>query len=196
MRFSGKTIGFGITGSHCTIEEAIPQMARLISEGATLIPVLSESVGHTDTRFGKAEEWKLRILNVTGREPLETIQDVELFGPKKLLDVMVVAPCTGNTLAKMARGITDTVVTMAAKAHLRNGRPLVVAIATNDGLGANAPNIGELLNRKHVFLVPFGQDSPTGKANSLVADMSLISDTVAAALCDEQIEPLLISRAK
>lgn len=195
MKLSGKTIGFAITGSHCTIAEVIPQMARLVHEGGTLVPVFSESVSHTDTRFGTAQEWRLRVFGVAGREPLETIADVEQFGPKQLLDALVIAPCTGNTLAKLARGITDSVVTMAAKAHLRNRRPLIVAISTNDGLGANAPNIGELLNRKHVYLVPFGQDSPEGKANSLVADMSLILETVLAALNGEQLEPLLLSRA-
>lgn len=189
-------IGFAITGSHCTIAEVIPQMERLRQEGANLVPVLSESVQNTETRFGTPDKWRLHALNITGREPLLSIRDVEPFGPKAMLDLLIVAPCTGNTLAKLAHGVTDSVVTMAAKAHLRNARPLVIALATNDGLGANAPNLGLLLNRKHVYFVPFGQDSPQGKANSLVADMDQIPDTVAAALSGCQIEPVLVARAK
>lgn len=196
MRLEGKTIGFAITGSHCTIAEVFPQMERLRQEGANLIPILSESVQSTETRFGTPDNWRLHVLNVTGREPFLSIRDVEPFGPKAMLDLLIVAPCTGNSLAKLARGITDSVVTMAAKAHLRNARPLVIALSTNDGLGANAPNLGQLLNRKHVYFVPFGQDSPEGKANSLVADMSQIADTVVAALNGRQIEPLLVARAK
>lgn len=196
MRLEGKTIGFAITGSHCTIGEVLPQMERLRQEGADLIPIISESVQNTDTRFGTADNWKMQILNIAGREPFLSIRDVEPFGPKAMLDLLIVAPCTGNTLAKLAHGITDSVVTMAAKAHLRNARPLVIALSTNDGLGANAPNLGLLLNRKYVYFVPFGQDSPEGKANSLVADMGRIADTVASALKGGQIEPLLVARAK
>lgn len=196
MRLEGKTIGFAITGSHCTIDEVIPQMERLRQEGADLIPILSESVQSTETRFGTPDKWRLHVFNITGREPLLSIREVEPFGPKAMLDLLIVAPCTGNTLAKLARGITDSVITMAAKAHLRNARPLVIAVSTNDGLSANAPNLGLMLNRKHVYFVPFGQDNPQGKTNSLVADANQIVDTVVAALEGRQIEPILVVRTK
>lgn len=193
MDLAGKIIGLALTGSHCTISEVYPQIKELILQGATVIPVFSESVQHTDTRFGTVQERKLQIIELTGREPLGTIAEVEQIGPRKMFDILVIAPCTGNTLAKMAHGITDSVVTMAAKAHLRNRRPLVIGLATNDGLGTNAANLGQLMNRKHVYFIPFGQDNPAEKTNSLVSDMRLLCDTVQHALDGEQLQPVLIN---
>jgi dipicolinate synthase subunit B len=193
MRFSGIKIGFALTGSHCTIAEVLPYLDVLIGEGAEIIPILSPAARDTDSRFGKADDLYRHILDVTGREPITTIVEAESIGPKKLLDGLIVAPCTGNTLAKVAVAITDTSVTMACKAQLRNNRPVVLAISTNDGLSANARNIGFLLNRKGIFFVPFGQDAPQTKQTSLIAKMALIPDTVAAALEGRQIQPVLVS---
>jgi len=193
MDLTGKIIGLALTGSHCTISEVYPQIKKLITQGATVIPIFSESVQHTDTRFGTVQERRLQILELTGAEPLRTITEVEQIGPKKMFDLLVIAPCTGNTLAKMAHGITDSVVTMAAKAHLRNRRPLVIALATNDGLGTNAVNLGHLMNRKNVYFVPFGQDNPAEKNNSLVSDMHFLCETVQHALDGEQLQPVLIN---
>ncbi len=192
MDLSSKTIGFAMCGSHCTLEEVIPEVARLVKEGATVIPIISESVANTDTRFGSAQKWKDELLRLTGRKPLSTIVEVEPIGPKKLLDIMVVAPCTGNTMAKIANAITDSTVTMAVKAHLRNDRPVVLAISTNDALGNNARNLGVLLATKNVFFVPFGQDNPQGKPKSLVARLDLLKVTILEALSGKQIQPLLL----
>jgi dipicolinate synthase subunit B len=145
-----KTIGFAVTGSFCTLSQIMPQVERLVQAGAKVIPVLSEVVSNTDTRFGTAEEWREQLKTITGKKPLVGVKETEPFGPKGLLDLLIVAPCTGNTLGKLANGITDTGVTMAVKAHLRNERPVVLAVSTNDGLGAAAKNIGALLNMKQV----------------------------------------------
>ncbi len=187
---NGKTVGVAMTGSFCTLSQVMPQIARLVTAGAEVIPVLSETVNGTDTRFGKAEEWREKLKDITGRSPLVSVKETEPFGPKALLDLLIVAPCTGNTLGKLANGITDTSVTMAVKAHLRNQRPVVIAVSTNDGLGGAAKNIGALLNMKHVYFVPFGQDDPIGKPRSLVAQMGRIFDTAALALNGEQIQPI------
>ena len=157
-----------------------------------MIPIVSETTASTDTRFGTSEDLLERIRELTGREPLCDIPAVEPIGPKALLDVLVIAPATGNTIAKLAAGITDTAVTMAAKAHLRNGRPVVIAMASNDGLAAGAKNIGELLVRKHYYFVPFGQDNARLKPCSLMADFTKIPETVDSALRGEQIQPLLV----
>ncbi|WP_031514452.1 dipicolinate synthase subunit B [Desulfofalx alkaliphila] len=193
MRLKGVRIGFALTGSHCTIEETIPQIERLVNEGAEVFPIVSTSVETTDTRFGRSSHWLERIKEITKKEVISTITGAEPFGPKKLVDVMVIAPCTGNTMAKLTMGITDGSVLMAAKAHLRNLRPVVIGISTNDGLGINAKNIGMLINFKNIFMVPFGQDSPGEKPNSLKSDMNLILETVEAALKGKQLQPIIIT---
>lgn len=192
MLLDGIKIGFGLTGSFCTIDKVMPEVEKLVSNGAKVFPILSDSVGEFDTRFGRAEDFRLKLEGITGNKIINTIIEAEPIGPKSLLNIIVVAPCTGNTLAKMANGITDTTVTMACKAHLRNQKPVVIAISTNDGLGTNAKNIGMLLNMKNIYLVPFGQDGPSTKPNSLVADTSKIMPTIVEALNHKQIQPLLI----
>ncbi len=196
MQLAGVRIGIGLTGSHCTIPEVIPEIKRLKQEGADLYPILSPAVLETDTRFGKAEDLQKTLTTITGRKPWYTLVEVEPIGPKKLLDVMVVAPCTGTTLSRLAMGISDTAVTLACKAHLRNGRPVVVAISTNDGLGANLHNVATMLNRKYIYFVPFGQDDPEGKPRSLVARMELLCETIVAALRGEQIQPVILGNIK
>lgn len=188
-----ETIGFALTGSYCTFAKVIPQIEAMLSQGYRVIPIVSEHTAECDTRFGTAQKWKDELQRLTGETLLESLPQVEPIGPKRLLDLLVVAPCTGNTIAKMANGIADTAVTLAVKSHLRNNRPVVIAVSTNDGLGANAKNIGVLLARKHIYQVPFGQDDFAEKENSLVADFSLIPDTVAAALNRKQLQPILLS---
>ncbi len=190
--FSGLKVGFAITGSHCTIAEVLPAMRILVDKGAVVIPIFSPAVRDTDTRFGKAEDLYRDIRSITVHEPLTTLVEVEPIGPRKLLDLILVAPCTGNTLAKLALGVTDTSVTLACKAQLRNNRPVVIAISTNDGLSANARNLAILLNKKNIYFVPFGQDAPQKKQTSLVAKMSLIPDTIMEAMEHRQIQPVLI----
>lgn len=185
------TIGFALCGSFCTFGQIFPVMEAL-SQEHTLIPIVSDIVRTTDSRFGSASANRRMLLAITGREPLDSIPAVEPIGPKKMLDALIIAPCTGNTLAKLAHSIADTPVTMAAKSHLRNGRPVIVAVSTNDGLAGAAENIGTLLARKHYYFVPFGQDDSAGKPTSLVADFSRISDTLDAALDGRQIQPILI----
>ncbi|MBO8167718.1 MAG: dipicolinate synthase subunit B [Thermoanaerobacteraceae bacterium] len=192
MDLKGKTVGFAVTGSHCTLGEVMPYVQELINLGADVIPIVSHSVLTTDTRFGLAKQWLEQLTAMTGKDPLTTIVEVESIGPKSLLDVLVIAPCSGNTLAKLANGITDGAVLMAAKAQLRNCKPVVMAVSTNDGLGFNAKNIGILVNTFNVFLVPFGQDNPVEKPNSLMAKMDLIPETVKLALEGKQIQPVLI----
>lgn len=194
MDFTGKTIGLALTGSHCTLEEIMPQVKALADAGAEIIPILSDTVNLTDTRFGTAEKWKHLLSQYTKQPIINSIVAAEPIGPQKLLDILVVAPCTGNTIAKLANGITDSPVLMAIKAHLRNLRPVVLAVSTNDGLSMNAKNIGLLLNAKNVYLVPFGQDNPQGKPNSLVADMTKIAQTIEEALMGRQFQPLLYSK--
>ena len=185
-------IGFAVCGSFCTHEKVLAALEQLTQIYETVIPIASETSAFTDTRFGTSDDLMDRMEELTGRDVLCDIPAVEPIGPKGLLDVLVIAPATGNTIAKLAAGITDTAVTMAAKAHLRNGRPVVVAMASNDGLAAGARNIGELLVRKHYYFVPFGQDDPVKKPCSLVADFSKLSETVDAALQGMQIQPLLL----
>lgn len=192
MNLGGKRIGVALTGSHCHLGRAMGPLQALVDRGATVVPVISESVAGRDTRFGPAAAWRERIREITGRPPLTTITEVEPIGPERLLDVMAVCPCTGNTLGKIANAITDGVVPMAAKAHLRNGRPLVIAISTNDGLGLGARNLGMLLAARNVYFVPFGQDSARAKPTSLVADFDRLADTIEAALEGRQIQPVLL----
>lgn len=185
------TIGFAMTGSFCTFEQVFPIMEGLAKEH-TVIPIFSNSVSHTDTRFGAASDHCRRATQICAKAPLDSIPAVEPIGPKKMLDVLVIAPCTGNTLAKLAHGIADTPVTMAAKSHLRNGRPVILAISTNDGLAAAAENLGRLLSRKHYYLVPFRQDAPESKPTSLIADFTLIPQTIEKAMNGCQIQPVLL----
>ncbi|HBR29797.1 MAG TPA: dipicolinate synthase subunit B [Firmicutes bacterium] len=191
MQLTGVRIGFGITGSYCTIPEVIPELKRLRDEGAELFPIVSPQVLTTDTRFGKAEDLHRMILEITGREPWRSLVEVEPIGPQKLLDVVVVAPCTGSTLGHLALGLSNTPVTLACKAHLRNNRPVVVAISTNDGLGASLLNLALMLNRNWIYFVPFGQDDPTAKPKSLVAKMPQLTPTLIHALQGQQLQPVL-----
>ncbi|TDA68904.1 MAG: dipicolinate synthase subunit B [Clostridia bacterium] len=193
MELAGKKVGFALTGSHCTFAQVWPQLQTILSLGAEVIPIVSPAAESTDTRFGPAAEWMRSLTEMAGRQPIKSIVTAEPIGPKKLLDILVIAPCTGNTLAKLANGITDTAVLMAAKACIRNQRPVVLAIATNDGLGMNARNLGVLLNTRHIYFVPFGQDDPAGKVSSLVAHMELLPETVAGALEGRQVQPVLRS---
>lgn len=186
-----QTVGFAMSGSFCTFRKSIDALKKLAQE-YDVIPIFSEAGYTTDTRFGTAEGFREEVEDICQTKALHTLAEVEPFGPKKRLDLIVVAPCTGNTIGKLANGIADSPVTFACKAHLRNARPVVLAISTNDGLSASAENIGKLLNRRHYYFVPFGQDSPQGKPYSLVADMMLLSETVAAAFRGEQVQPLLL----
>lgn len=183
-------IGFAMCGSFCTFDKIFPVMQELAANHS-ITPIFSPAAYTTDTRFGTAQSHIRRASNICGKDPLFSITQVEPIGPKKLLDVLVVAPCTGNTLAKLAHGIADTSVTMAVKSHLRNGRPVVIAVSTNDALAAAAENIGRLLARKHFYFVPFGQDDPMGKPASMIADFSKIPDAVAAAVEGRQLQSIL-----
>ncbi len=185
-------VGFAVCGSFCTHEQVLKALENLTELYETVIPIASEISAFTDTRFGTSDDLLERMETLTGREVLCDIPAVEPIGPKAMLDVLVIAPATGNTIAKLAAGITDTAVTMAAKAHLRNGRPVVIAMASNDGLSAGAKNIGELLVRKNYYFVPFGQDSALLKPCSLMADFDKIPETVDAALRGEQLQPVLL----
>ena len=185
-------VGFAFCGSFCTHQKVLQAYLRLTQEYETVVPIVSEIASATDTRFGEAEAFMQTVTQAAGRAPIYAIPEAEPIGPKKLLDILVIAPCTGNTLAKLANGITDSAVTLAAKAHLRNGRPVLLAIASNDALAANAENLGKLLVRKHYYFVPFGQDDPEGKPCSLVADMEKIPEAVAAALQGKQLQPMLL----
>ncbi len=184
-------IGFALTGSFCTYKKVFPEVEKL-SQSYEIIPIMSEVSATTDTRFGKSAEHKEKLMEITGRAVLETINEVEPIGPKKMLSALIVAPCTGNTIAKIANGIADSSVTLAVKSHLRNNRPVIIAVSTNDGLGNNAKNIGFLMNMKNIYLVPFGQDDCVEKQRSLVADMEKIEETLKEALLGKQIQPLLI----
>jgi dipicolinate synthase subunit B len=190
----GRTIGFGLTGSHCTFEETMPQIKRLVEAGARVIPIVTHTILTTDTRFGTSEDWQQQLRDITGEKIISSIPEAEPLGPSKLLDVRVIAPCTGNSTSRLANAITDSPVLMAAKATMRNLRPVVLAISTNDGLGLNAANIAKLLAAKNIYFVPFGQDAPEKKPNSLVARMDLIKETCEAALDGKQLQPLLIER--
>lgn len=188
---TGKKIGFALTGSFCTLAKTMPQLKKLVDAGAQVTPIVSSAVAQTDTRFSKAAAWLEEIKQITGQEPWQSIVEVEPIGPKALLDLLIIAPCTGNTLAKLALGITDSAVLMAAKAQLRNSKPVLIAISTNDALGANAVQLGKLLNRPNIYFVPFSQDDPAKKANSLVAHMDLLFESACLALSGQQLQPVL-----
>ena len=183
------TIGFAMCGSFCTFSKAFEQMSALVSAGYDVIPIMSQNAYSTDTRFGSAADMVKRAEDITGKRVLSTSVYTEPLGPKKLCDLLLIAPCTGNTLAKLSLGVTDTSVTMAAKSHLRVQRPVLVCAATNDALGASAQNIGRLLNTKNIFFVPLSQDDPANKPKSLVADFSRIPECAAAALEGRQLQP-------
>lgn len=191
MNLKGKKIGFAVTGSFCTLARALTAAEVLREEGADLYPVFSEAVQTMDTKFGQAVYWEQAFKDVSGRKIIKTVVDAEPIGPGNFLDCMVVAPCSGNTLSKLAGGITDSSVLMAVKAHLRNGRPTVLAISTNDGLSKNLQNIASLLNSKNIYLVPFSQDDPVKKPYSLVALIEKTKETVELALDGEQIQPVI-----
>lgn len=185
------TIGFAVCGSFCTFKKTVEALKTLKEKDYNIIPIFSDIVYTTDTRFYKADDLKKEVSELCGNEIIHTIKDAEPIGPKALLDLLIIAPCTGNTLGKLALGITDTPVTMAAKAHLRNERPLLIAPSTNDALSASAKNIGLLLNTKNIFFVPFSEDMPKSKHTSCVADFQLIPDAAEAALQGIQLQPII-----
>lgn len=185
-----KRLGLALCGSYCTYEKLF-QAAEKLADTYDLIPIMSENAAETDTRFGTATEHIKRLMLLSGRKVVTTIAEAEPLGPAQPMDALLIAPCTGNTLAKLSHGITDTAVTMAAKAHLRNGRPVIIALSTNDGLSGSAENIARLLNRKHFYFVPFRQDDPAKKPRSLQADFSLLEETIRAALQGRQLQPIL-----
>ena len=192
MELKDKKIGFTLTGSFCTFKKVIPKMKEIKKLGAEIIPIMSFNSYNLDTKFGKAKDFIEEIENITGKEIIHTIQEAEPIGPKKMTDIMIIAPCSGNTMAKLAYDIIDTPATMAAKSHLRNNRPLVIAPSTNNGLSGNAENIGKLLNRKNYYFVPFRQDNPITKPRSIVFDAEYIIKSIEYALDGEQISPILI----
>ncbi|MFC4598997.1 dipicolinate synthase subunit B [Cohnella hongkongensis] len=194
MNWEGITVGYALSGSHCTLEEIMPQIKRFVDAGANVVPIVSTTIMTTDTRFGTSSHWQETLGQITGNEIISSIVDAEPLGPSKRLDILAIAPCTGNTTSKLANAMTDGPVLMAAKAQMRNQRPLVLAISTNDGLGLNAANIAKLLIMKHVYFVPFGQDNPAAKPNSLVARMDLVMETCEAAMEGKQLQPMLIER--
>nr|WP_300167963.1 dipicolinate synthase subunit B [uncultured Flavonifractor sp.] len=187
-----RKVGFAFCGSFCTYDRAMRALEQVKARFGDVTPIVSEASAATDTRFGPAHEFMREMERICDKRVIDTMVKAEPIGPKKLLDVLVICPCTGNTLAKLAGGITDSTVTLAAKAHLRNGRPLVLCPATNDALAASAKNIGALLDKKNVYFVPFRQDDPQGKPTSVVADFSLVPDAISAALEGRQLQPLLL----
>ena len=191
--FSNLTIGVGLTGSYCTYEKIFKAIEELKSYGGNLLTIFSDRAQSTDSRFGKCEDFLARAREITGREPITTIPGAEPIGPKSLVDILLIAPCTGNTLSKLANGISDTPVLMAAKSHLRNNKPLVIFLSTNDALGMNLKNIGILLNTKNIFFVPFGQDNYLTKPNSMIAHPKLIPETICQALNYRQLQPVIRS---
>jgi dipicolinate synthase subunit B len=185
-------IGVAVCGSYCTFKNTLVALQKLSNEGYDLVPIFSFNVAKTDTRFFRADEFREKVFEITQKEPITTLVGAEPLGTSSPTDLMLVMPCTGNSLAKICSGITDTPVTLAVKAHLRNHRPVVISVSTNDALGANAKNIGQLLNSKHMFFVPFGQDNPEHKQNSLISDTELVLPTIKLALQGKQIQPVII----
>lgn len=190
---SKETVGFALCGSFCTFKKVIPQIKKLVDEGYKVIPIMSPTAYSTDTRFGKACDFNKEIEEICNEKIIYTISGAEPIGPKELLDALIIAPCTGNTLGKLANGISDTSVTLATKAHLRNQRPVIIAVSTNDALGTSARNIGTLMNSKHIYFVPMRQDDHINKPNSIVADFNYIPDTVREVLeTKTQPQPILL----
>lgn len=191
MSLKGKTIGVAFTGSFCTFDKAFKELQKLVDEDALVQTIFSEAAYSFDSRFGKSQSFVERAEEITGVKPMLTIPQAEPIGPGSLLDILVLFPCTGNTLAKLANGITDTPVLMAAKAHLRNNKPLLISISTNDALGMNMRNIGLLMNAKNVYFIPFGQDNPKKKPNSMIAHTELLIPSIEAALEGHQYQPVI-----
>ena len=191
MKLKGKKIGVALTGSFCTYEKAFVQLRKLKKEGAEIVTIFSNASQTIDSRFGSPEDFMRKAEEITGSRPLLTISQAEPIGPKSLLDLLIILPCTGNTAAKLANGITDSPALMAAKAHLRNEKPLLISISTNDALGMNMKNIGILLNVKHIFFVPFGQDAPEKKPNSMIARTEMLIPAAEAALEERQYQPVI-----
>ena len=193
MSLENVKIGIAFTGSFCSYNHIFPELEKLASKGAYIQTIFSHTAQTTDSRFGEAKNFFERAKDITGNEPILSIEAAEPIGPKELLDILVILPCTGNTLAKLSHGITDSPVLMAAKAHLRNERPLVLSLATNDALGMNLKNIGLILNVKNIYFIPFGQDDPLKKPNSMVAHTSLLLPTLEQALLGKQLQPVIQS---
>jgi len=191
MDLADKTIGFAMCGSFCTFSKAISALTELKATGANIIPIMSETAYSTDTRFGSAAEFSEKLIKITGNEIIKTVKEAEPIGPKCLLDLLIVLPCTGNTLSKIASGTADSSVTMAIKAHLRNERPVLIGVSTNDGLGTAAENIGKLMNRKNIYLIPFAQDDYIKKPNSVVALFDTLLPAAKAAIEGRQLQPIL-----
>lgn len=194
MSLQGKRIGFGLTGSHCTYDEVYPEIERLVKAGAEVFPVVTFTVKNTETRFGAGEEWIEKIETLTGKKVIDSIVKAEPFGPKIPLDCMVIAPLTGASMSKFANALSDSPVLMAAKATLRNLKPVVLGISTNDALGLNGINLMRLMATKNIYFIPYGQDDPVKKPNSMVARMSLLEETVLSALNGKQLQPVLVER--
>lgn len=196
MSLQGKKIGFGLTGSHCTYDAVFPEIEKLVNAGAEVLPVVTFTVKNTETRFGKGEDWVQRIEELTGNKVIDSIVKAEPLGPKIPLDCMVIAPLTGNSMSKFANAMTDSPVLMAAKATLRNQKPVVLGISTNDALGLNGVNLMRLMATKNIYMIPFGQDDPVKKPNSMVARMEMLSETIVEAMNGKQLQPVLVERYK
>lgn len=196
MSVKGKRIGFGLTGSHCTYDAVFPEIEKLVNAGAEVLPVVTFTVKNTETRFGKGEDWIQRIEDLTGKSVIDSIVKAEPLGPKIPLDCMIIAPLTGNSLSKFANAMTDSPVLMAAKATLRNGKPVVLGISTNDALGLNGVNLMRLMATKNIYFIPYGQDDPIKKPNSMVARMTSLLETVETAMLGKQLQPVIIEKYK
>lgn len=196
MDLKGKRLGFGLTGSHCTYDAVVPELKKLVDAGADVLPVVSFTVQNTNTRFGEGEAWIKRIEELTGNKVIDSIVKAEPLGPKIPLDCMVIAPLTGNSMSKLANALTESPVLMAAKATLRNHKPVVLGISTNDALGLNGMNLMRLMSTKNIYFIPFGQDAPEKKPNSMVARMEMLVPTVLHALENKQVQPVIVERYK
>src|SRR6476620_12784374 len=194
MSLNGKRIGFGLTGSHCTYDAVFPEIEKLVNAGAEVVPVVTATVKNTTTRFGKGEDWVTRIEELTGHKVIDSIVAAEPFGPKIPVDCMVIAPITGASMSKFANALSDSPVLMAAKATLRNQKPVVLGISTNDALGLNGVNIMRLMSTKNIYFIPYGQDDPFKKPNSMVARMTMLSQSIEAALDGKQLQPVIVER--
>lgn len=191
MKLKGKRIGFGVTGSHCTYDQVVPQIEKLVNEGADVVPVVTFTVKNTNTKFGDGADWVRKIEELSGKKVIDSIVDAEPLGPREPLDCMVIAPLTGNSMSKFANALTDSPVLMAAKATLRNRKPVVLGISTNDALGLNGVNLMRLMSAKHIYFIPFGQDDPFNKPTSMVAHMDYLIETIEAALEGKQLQPVI-----
>lgn len=191
MTLEGKRIGFGITGSHCTYEQVVPQIETLVNQGADVVPVVTFTVKNTNTKFGDGADWVAKVEELTGKKVIDSMVAAEPLGPKEPLDCMVIAPLTGNSMSKFANALTDSPVLMAAKATLRNRRPVVLGISTNDALGLNGVNLMRLMSSKNIYFIPFGQDDPINKPTSMVSRMEYLSETIEAALEGNQLQPII-----